>query len=142
MEKKLDLTFARMVQKKNELTERNARAAAYSASIKERNKGNKGNIMSNIIIAVMFLFIVVLCGAGIVSASATESRYAIASESNNGLHYEYVTERTCEVTEINGDLVTVNYKGELYSFYGDGYEVGTEIICKFTDDWKIVGVAE
>jgi hypothetical protein len=65
--------------------------------------------------------------------------YAIASDNYNGVHYEYVTDRVCTVTEINGDLVTVETKnGNLYKFYGDGYEVDDTIICTFNSANEII----
>lgn len=70
-------------------------------------------------------------------ASHSEPRYAIASERGE-IHYEYVTERKCDVVDVFGQKVTVSYKGNLYAFYGDGYRVGDELICKFTDDYRIV----
>lgn len=70
-------------------------------------------------------------------AAQSEPRYAIASE-HGAMHYEYVTERKCDVVDVSGTVVTVNYKGNLYSFFGDGYRVGDKLICKFTDDFRIV----
>lgn len=70
-------------------------------------------------------------------ASHSEPRYAIASETGNGIHYEYVTERKCTVTDIQ-NMITVSYNGNEYAFYGDGFHKGDEVICKFTDDFRIV----
>lgn len=70
-------------------------------------------------------------------ASHSEPRYAIASETGNGIHYEYVTERKCTVTDIQ-NMITVAYNGNEYAFYGDGFQKGDEVICKFTDDFRIV----
>lgn len=69
-------------------------------------------------------------------ASHSEPRYAIASE-HGTMHYEYVTERKCTVTDIQ-NMITVSYNGNEYAFYGDGFQKGDEVICKFTDDFRIV----
>lgn len=69
-------------------------------------------------------------------ASHSEPRYAIASE-HGTMHYEYVTERKCTVTDIQ-NMITVAYNGNEYAFYGDGFQKGDEVICKFTDDFRIV----
>ena len=53
------------------------------------------------------------------------------------MHYEYVTERKCTVTDIQ-NMITVSYKGDEYAFYGDGFHKGDEVICKFTDDFRII----
>ena len=49
--KSLDLTFARLVQEKRELAERNARAIAYSREVAQRKqrKANKINEIKEII---------------------------------------------------------------------------------------------
>ena len=65
--------------------------------------------------------------------------YAVASENNPGYAYEYVTDRVCTVTEINGNIITVETRdGNLYEFYGNGYKVGTEIICTFNSADELI----
>ena len=116
----------------SEIIVRNAKAKHYSrrcrkAKIRKMVKRFviTGIAISGTIAALLFM------------AAQSEPRYAIASERGE-MHYEYVTERKCEVTNVSGKKVTVAYKGNLYSFFGDGYRVGDELICKFTDDYRIV----
>ena len=116
----------------SEIIVRNAKAKHYSrrcrkAKIRKMVKRFviTGIAISGTIAALLFM------------AAQSEPRYAIASE-NGEMHYEYVTERKCDVVDVSGTVVTVNYKGNLYSFFGDGYRVGDELICKFTDDYRIV----
>lgn len=116
----------------SEIIVRNAKAKHYSrrcrkAKIRKMVKRFliTGIAISGTIAALLFM------------AAQSEPRYAIASERGE-MHYEYVTERKCDVVDVSGTVVTVNYKGNLYSFFGDGYRVGDELICKFTDDYRIV----
>lgn len=150
MERKIDLTFVKLVNKKAELYKRNCRAEEYSANARKRLR--KGNRLTNffrknareIISSVLICVVIVMLGYGIVEkVNNTEPRYAIASTRQiNGEHFIYITERVCEVYEINDDLITVEYQGNLYDFFGDGYEVGETIVCQFTDAMEIVGVVE
>lgn len=80
----------------------------------------------------------------VVAFAKSEPRYAIAREQGNGIHYTYVTERKCVVTEVTDTQVYVAYKGNEYCFYAyeTELEVGDEIICQFTDAMEIVGVVE
>ena len=110
---------------------RNAKARRYSRNCRKRR-------------IEKMLDRLLLSGLALVSVLAIisivhniEPRYAIASE-HGAMHYEYVTERKCDVVDVSGTIVTVNYKGDLYSFYGNGYEIGDKVICKFTDDYQIV----
>ena len=53
----------------------------------------------------------------------------------------------CIVTEISEYLVTIEYKGNLYDFYGDGYKIGNELRCEFTynfskHEWEVTDVVE
>lgn len=116
----------------SEIRVRNARASRYSrrcykAKIRKMVKRCiiTGIAISGTIAALLFM------------AAQSEPRYAVASERGE-MHYEYVTERKCDVVNIYGQKVTVAYKGNLYAFYGEGYEIGDELICKFTDDYRIV----
>lgn len=116
----------------SEIIVRNAKAKHYSrrcrkAKIRKMVKRFliTGIAISGTIAALLFM------------AAQSEPRYAIASERGE-IHYEYVTERKCEVTNVSGKKVTVAYKGNLYAFYGEGYKVGDKLICKFTDSMEIV----
>jgi hypothetical protein len=140
--KTLDLTFARMVCKRNEIAERNAKATAYSESVQNRRRQSKHflvNICKGIAVVGVTFVTITAC---VLAVAKAEPRYAIPSNNTSGFHYTYVTERYCTVTEITGDLITVAYNGNLYDFFGYGYEVGEEIICQFTDSMEIVGVVE
>lgn len=145
--KTLDLTFARFCNENAELAKRNRVAAEYSANVQNRKATRKHNIAYK---ATRYALIGVLSAAilagGIhaISSATREPRYAVATaeKQTNGHWYVYVTERICEVTEISGDIVTVEYDGQLYAFFGYGYKVGQKIVCQFTDDWEIVGVVE
>lgn len=90
------------------------------------------DILGGTIIAGILLLILLL---GL--SEETEYTYAVVSD-NEGIHYTNVTEKVCTVTEINGNLVTVDYKGNLYTFYGTGYIVGTEIVCTFNNANEII----
>lgn len=120
-----------------ELAVRDACATEYRLDCKRRRKQAIKDRLYAISIGVVcagLLFALVSC-------SETENRYAIAREQGNGIHYVYVTERKCEVTEVTDNCVYVDYKGNEYSFsaYNTELEVGDEIICKFTDNWEIIG---
>lgn len=117
----------------SEIIVRNAKAKHYSrrcrkAKIRKMVKRFviAGITISGTIAALLFM------------AAKSEPRYAIASE-HGAMHYEYVTERKCDVVDVSDTIITVDYKGNLYAFYGDGYEVDDKLICKFTDDMRIIG---
>ena len=136
----LDLTSASFCNKKAELAKRNARAEAYSASCR---KTRRLALAKNILVGAISISISI----SMVYALATKEytpRYAIASETvqPDGNRFIFVTDRKCTVIGTYENEVTVDYKGNLYSFYGYGYEVGEKIVCQFTDDWEIVGVVE
>lgn len=142
--KTLDLTFARMVCKRNEIAERNAKATAYSESVQNRRRQSKHflvNICKGIAVVSIVCVTMITC---VVAFAKSEPRYAIANNNGNGIHYQYVTERECVVTEVTDTQVYVSYKGNEYSFYAyeTELEVNDEIICQFTDNWEIVGVVE
>lgn len=157
--KTLDLTPFLWCEEKRELAERNKRAEEYSARAELRRAKQKER-KAEICVKVLSAIVGVGIGIGILVFISNsdfklpelqlpkftlthEDRYAIPSETTSkGMHYVYVTERICEVTEITADYVTVDYNGNEYSFFGYGYEVGEKIICQFTDGWEIVGVTE
>lgn len=129
-----------------QLAERNYKAEEYSREARKRRMSKANRLVNffrknaeSIAITVLILATIGMLGYGFTREK--EHRYAIAGE-DNGIHYIYVTERKCVVTEVTDNKVIVSYKGELYSFYGNGYEVGQKITCKFTDDMEIVGVVE
>lgn len=145
--KTLDLAFAKLCNENAELARRNRMAEEYSANVQNRKATRKHNTIYK---ATRYALVGVLSAAilagGIhaISSTTKEPRYAVATseKQSDGHWYIYVTERICEVTEISGDIVTVEYDGQLYAFYGYGYSVGQKITCQFTDNWEIVGVVE
>ena len=107
--------------------------------LRKRKAERTREIYSNIA-GICFSAIIIL-GLGwafVHSYTNQEQTYAIASENGNGIHYEYVTDKVCEVTEIKGNLVTVEYKGNLYSFYGTGFELNEKIVCTFNSADEII----
>jgi len=90
-------------------------------------------ILGGIALATILIIFII-----IVLATETDYNYAVAIEDEFGVHYEYVTERICTVTEIKNDLITVDCKGKLYQFYGTGYTINDEIICVFNEANEII----
>lgn len=43
-----------------------------------------------------------------------------------------------EVVEVKNDLVTVEYAGNLYAFYGDGFEVSDKATVVFNSEMDII----
>ena len=142
-QKEIDLTFVRLVNKKAELNKCNEKPQVCSDSIQKRRRTKrkvKGFITTDALITIASLLCVVALAIIIFAKALTiEPRYAIAGDDGNGNHFIYVTEIPCEVYEVSNNLVTVEYKGNLYSFraYNTELEVGDEVICRFTDDMKI-----
>ena len=94
------------------------------------------NIISGVVctttLAALFMLL-------LYSKANADYTYTIASENNSGIHYEYVTDRVCTVTEISDDIVTVETRnGNLYEFYGDGYEVNDTVVCTFNSANEII----
>lgn len=52
------------------------------------------------------------------------------------------TPMSCKVVETRGNRVTVECRGEIYSFYGDDFSEGEMITCYFTEDYKIVNATK
>lgn len=128
-----------------EINKRNRKAKAYSERVSLRKAKQKRKIKSDLIATLIMLICVIAMTSGVLIKAFTEpNSYYKRTETKqpNGQYYIYVTERICEVVEINNDLITVEYKGNLYEFYGYGYEVGQKIICQFTNGMEIVGVTE
>jgi hypothetical protein len=139
--------FIPIIAEQNARAKRIKEAQAYSEEIHKanRNKAKKrSKVADTVITFAMLLCIIGLVAGIVVKATTTEHGYYKKTETmqSNGNYFVYVTERICEVEEINNDLVTVEYKGKLYDFFGYGYEVGEEIICQFTNNWEIIGVTE
>ena len=120
------------------IMKRNRKAKRYSKKCARERIGKR--IEKAIAILGIASFITALSVAG--CSAMGNPRYAIPVNNGNGIHYEYVTELECTVTEVTDTLVTVLYNGNLYDFFGYGYEVGEQIIRQFTDNWEIVGVVE
>lgn len=128
-----------------ERNRRNRKARAYSESVAKRKaKAKKTRRMEIGFNVGMIVAILLLVGGMFAKALTTENSYykRTSERQPNGNYYVYVTERICEVVEINNDLITVEYKGDLYDFFGDGYTVGDKIVCQFTKGMEIVGVTE
>lgn len=114
--------FARAIHERRELAIRNQRAQAYSNKCKSKKiaKANrKQKIKDNIILGILYIVLIT----------------AIVMKS--GLIGSF---KECEIIGINGNTVTVEYNGQLYDFYGNGYSVGETITCKFTNNMKLVEV--
>lgn len=124
--KNLDLTLVRLCQEKSkmkkdrearreELKLRNAKAIEYSRR-KFREKVDK--------IIYGILTLAILVGITVKLASPMET--------------------DCEVIKTTQNKVFVEYEDDVYSFYGDGngFEVGEEITCKFSNKMELIGVVE
>ena len=106
---------------------------------KRRNRENYEEIRANIIVAAMCLAIIFMLVFAIKLYLERDYTYAIPCENGNGIHYEYVTDKVCTVTEINDNLITVETReGNLYEFYGTGYKVNDKIICVFNKSNEII----
>lgn len=116
---------------RSDIKMRNAKARRYSRNCRKRRieKMLDRLLLSGLALVSVLAIISIVHNA--------EPRYAIARESGNGMHYEYVTERKCTVTDVQ-NVITVSYNGNEYAFYGDGFQEGDKVICKFTDDYRIV----
>ena len=144
-EREIDLTYVKLCNERVELYKRNRRAERYSANAQRRIQ--KRNIKfakfsEQVGLIILICAIITILAYGFIK-EPSEPRYAIASAKQiNGNHFIYITEKICKVEEIDGDYITVSYKGNEYDFFGDGYEIGEEIICQFTDTMEIVGVVD
>lgn len=129
-----------------EINRRNREAQAYIDSHKKRTTVRKEDlaIMLCMLAAIVGLVVGIIIKANLDEPLyITEGYYMETDEKQaNGNYFVYVTERICEVTEINNDLITVEYNGNFYDFFGYGYEVGEQIVCQFTNGMEIVGVTE
>lgn len=92
------------------------------------------------ILTILSVIVVCIIFAVSIYANLTKDYvYAVAKENSFGNHYEYVTDRVCTVTEINGDLITVETRnGDLYEFYGDGFEIDETIVCTFNSANELI----
>lgn len=141
----LDMTYVEIVQENAETNKQIKKARAYSEKIKAKAKKCYKEGVA-FIIATLFAFLSLVAGIHIkanLDEPYVEGYYMETDTPQaNGNYFVYVTERICEVTEIENDLITVEYNGNLYDFLGYGYEVGEDIVCQFTNEMEIVGVVE
>ena len=111
---------------------------------KERHKKHTRETITAIAVSVCLLVVVI--GVFIKALTAPNAYYKRTTEMQpDGNYFVWVTERICEIEEIEDDLITVEYKGNLYDFFvcdSDTYEVGEKIVCQFTNDWEIVGISD
>ena len=84
MELDLDLGF---IERRREITMRNTNARKYSQKVQKRNKKRKENIEAGII-----LFLIATIMLLSIMFSDDTRRYAVPSETENGIHYTYVEE--------------------------------------------------
>lgn len=122
----IDMTFLDIVNRNYEVKKQQRIA----------KKIKRNNIIAGVVCttALAALFMLLLY-----TKANQDYTYAIASDNYNGVHYEYVTDRVCTVTEIDGDLITVETRsGSLYEFYGDGYEVNDIVVCTFNSANEII----
>ena len=135
--------------KKEELKERNAEAKAYSRKVFLKK--------------IFKIALVTLGTIGFIAAIGITSEFDLAEAKSRETRptetttemestEEPTTEETttevttadveCLITEVVGDIITVEYEDNLYSFYGNGYAEGQKVICTFTEDMKIVDASE
>lgn len=95
-----------------------------------RRKQKREEFMQELCSVFLCTIMVVLSVVCFLRYTANKDHYYYVDNGYGG--YEQVVDRPCYVTEIEGDLVTVETKdGELFAFYGDDYNVGETIICTF-----------
>lgn len=126
MENRLDLTMLQYVNRNYEVK----KAQRIARETKRKN------IISGVvcITTLVALFILLLY-----SKANADYTYAVASNNNSGYAYEYVTDRVCTVTEISGDIITVETRnGNQYEFYGNGYEINETIVCTFNSADELI----
>lgn len=80
----LDLGF---IERRREIATRNINARRYSQKVQKRNRKRKENIETGII-----LFLIATIMILSVAFSDDTRRYAVPSETENGIHYTYVEE--------------------------------------------------
>lgn len=123
--KTLDCSLARFGNERAEIARRNERARAFCYE-KSRAKARKELIKMVVIYTISVLI------AAFVFLKAFNADYVYAT--SNG----YVTETRCEVIEVDGETVIVEYKGEEYGFNGNGFEVGDKVQCKFNENMELI----
>jgi hypothetical protein len=82
-------------------------------------------------------------GFYICTSDAVTERYAVASDNyaNEGRHYEYYTDANVKVTNVSGTEVTIEYDGNLYTFYAESesdYKTGQKCKVTFNEAMEIV----
>jgi hypothetical protein len=120
-------------------------AEEYRCSVAERKvKAKKHTRETVMCIAILVCFLAIVIGVLIKAFTAPNAYYKKTETMQpDGNYFVWVTERICEVEKIDNDLVTVEYKGNLYDFFvsdPETYEIGQKIVCQFTNDMEIVGV--
>ena len=139
----INISLKDYFNEQNELRRRKSKEQVV-AQRRVRKATKKSSVIENLITVALAL----LCLTGliifIVTSLSINPRYAIAGEDGKGNHFIYVTEIPCNVYEVKNNLVTVEYKGNLYSFraYNTELEVGDEVVCRFTDDMKLYDTIE
>ena len=130
--KEIKLEFVRMCQKRNAEME-------YIAECRERKEKRQDTIMGFLIIA-LFVFMMVAIYHSNANVQDNESGRNYTTETQTEHKRICPTERVCKVVEVNEseNIVTVEYNGQLYDFYGNGFLVGETIVCKFMDNMEIV----
>ena len=143
-----------MIKIVNEHAEQNARikkAQAYSAKCAKKRK-TKNAIYDVLVFSSILLFSVGTYGVCKWGHNVSAQIPTVETETTTEmtLETEITTEplekhEWCMVTEVMNDLVAVEYKGNSYGFYGDGFKVGNEVKCEFqynleTHEWEITDV--
>lgn len=140
-----EITTFSFVGNNTERNKRQRKAMEYIQSIAERKRKRKELVIDIITVTVIAIAILIVMSLIIRGITMENSYYKQTdTKQSDGSYYVYVTEKDCTVieTDIEKGIVTVDYKGNAYSFYGDGYIEGEKIICQFTDAMEIVGVIE
>lgn len=123
--KTLDCSLARFGNERAEIARRNERARAFCYE-KSREKG-KREFVKTVVVCVVTVLI-----ATFAFLKAFNADYVYATSDG------YVTETNCEVIEIDGETVIVEYKGEEYGFDGNGFKVGDKVQCKFNENMELI----
>jgi hypothetical protein len=128
--KEIKLEFVRMCQRKN------AEMEYLSRERKERQR----NTISTVLLIVICVFMIVAIYHSNANVQDNEGGRNYTTEIQTEPERVYPTEIVCKVVEVNEseNIVTVEYNGQRYDFYGNDFLVGETIVCKFTDNMEIV----
>ena len=107
---------------------------------KAKETQTKTNTICTVIIIILCVCLIVTIYHSKRNVQDSECGKNYTTETQTELERVYPTERVCKVVEVNEseNIVTVEYNGQLYDFYGNGFLVGETIVCKFTDKMEIV----